>query len=279
MEQLGGRVAVVTGAASGIGRALSSKLGAQGVKLVLADIEDGPLDQAVSELQADGVDASAVVTDTSSWDAVQALRDAALDRHGAVHIVVNNAGVGFGGQLWEIELSDWEWVLGVNLMGVVYGVKAFTPLFVAQGEGHIVNTASMAGLVSPPFMGPYNVSKHGVVTLSETLAAELGMVAPNVGVSVVCPGWVRTRIDESGRNRPGGQAEDPNAEVVRGTIQGLIASGIAPEEVADAIVDAVQQNHFYVLTHPQWKPGIKERTRRIVEGENPEASMELFQSA
>ncbi|MGN6693264.1 MAG: SDR family NAD(P)-dependent oxidoreductase, partial [Aquihabitans sp.] len=258
---------------SGLGRALSSKLGAQGVKLVLADIEDGPLDQAVSELQADGVDASAVVTDTSSWDAVQALRDAALDRHGAVHIVVNNAGVGFGGQLWEIELSDWEWVLGVNLMGVVYGVKAFTPLFVAQGEGHIVNTASMAGLVSAPLMGVYNVSKHGVVTLSETLAAELQMVgAEGVGVSVLCPGWVRTRIHEAGRNRPA-SAEPTSVETMDETmrefIAGVIAAGLDPADVAQMVVHAIKTQSFYVLTHPDWAHFVSERTDRIVAGQNP----------
>lgn len=284
MEQLDGKVVVVTGAASGIGRSLARKFAAQGSKLVLGDIEAAPLETAADELRGAGAEVVPVPTDVSRYEQVESLRDRALDAFGAVHVVCNNAGVGSGGQLWEVDLDDWRWVLGVNLWGVVHGVKAFVPLFVDQGEGHVVNTASMAGVTSPPFMGPYNVSKHGVVTLSETLAVELAMAAPNVGVTAVCPGWVKTRIDESSRNRPGGPNEpEPGAEAThaatRDIIAGLIAGGIEADVVADLVVDAVRSKRFYVFTAPEMLSGITERTDRMVGGQNPATAMELFQGA
>lgn len=280
MEELSSKVAVVTGAASGIGRALADELAAAGMRLVLADIEPEPLEETVAALAGRGTEVIGIPTDVASWDAVAALRDGAFDRFDTVHLVVNNAGVGSGGQLWDLEISDWEWVLGVDLWGVIHGVKAFVPTLVAQGIGHVVNTASMAGLTSPPFMGPYNVAKHGVVTLTETLAAELGMVAPGVGTTVVCPGWVKTRIDDSARNRPGGDAVDP-ADIeatagIRDAIGGLIAGGIAPQEVARAVVEAVRTNRFYVLTHPDMVGGIIDRTRRMADGLPPASAMDLF---
>jgi NAD(P)-dependent dehydrogenase (short-subunit alcohol dehydrogenase family) len=272
MEELSGKVAVVTGAASGIGLAMVRAFVAEGMDVVMADIEADALEKAAAELP-DGTDVLTVVCDVADAAQVDGLRDAAVERFGSAHIVCNNAGVSAGGPLWLASDDEWDWVLGVNLRGVISGVRAFTPLFIEQGEGHIVNTASMAGLVSAPLMGVYNVSKHGVVTLSETLAAELQMVgAEGVGVSVLCPGWVRTRIHEAGRNRPpssDGTAVRPIDEGMLEFISGVIAGGLDPADVAAMVVHAIKTNSFYVLTHPDWAHFVSERTDRIVAGQNP----------
>lgn len=271
MEELAGKVAVVTGAASGIGLALSRALSAEGMKVVLADIEDAALDAAVAGFP-DGAEVLAVHCDVSDPAAVDALRDAAVERFGTVHVVANNAGVSTGGPVWSHTPEDWEWVLGVNLYGVVNGVRSFAPLLIEQGEGHIVNTASMAGLSSPPFMGVYNVSQHAVVTLSETLFGDLALAgAEGVGVSVLCPGWVQTRIHEAARNRPDAPEEDPDgaaagfAEVAAA----LIASGLEPDDVAQLVVDAIRTRRFYILTHPEWKPMISGRVEHILSESDP----------
>lgn len=272
MEELSGKVAVVTGAASGIGLAMVEAFVGEGMKVVMADIEADALEKAAAGLP-EGADALTVVCDVSDAAQVDGLRDAAVERFGSAHVVCNNAGVSAGGPLWLASDDEWDWVLGVNLRGVISGVRAFTPLFLEQGEGHIVNTASMAGLVSAPLMGVYNVSKHGVVTLSETLAAELQMVgAEGVGVSVLCPGWVRTRIHEAGRNRP--PSEEPMSvetmdEGMREFIAGVIAGGLDPSDVAAMVVHAIKTRSFYVLTHPDWAHFVSERTDRIVAGQNP----------
>ena len=203
MQDFAGKVAVVTGGASGIGLGLARRFGAEGMRVVIGDIEEGPLAAAVAELSDAGVEVEGVVTDVSDAAQVQALADAAVARFGGVHVVCLNAGVGSGGLSWETTTDTWEWVLGVNLWGVINGIRSFVPLLMQQDAGHIVNTASVAGLVAGPFMGPYNASKHAVVALSETLLHELAMSAGHVHVSVLCPGWVNTRIGESGRNRPG----------------------------------------------------------------------------
>ena len=272
MEQMQGKVAVVTGAASGIGLAMATAFAAEGMNLVVADIESGPLTAAAGAMPA-GIEVLTEVCDVSDAAQVDALRDAAVERFGTVHVVCNNAGVGSGGLAWEVPLDEWRWVLGVNLWGVIHGIRSFTPLLIAQGEGHIVNTASMAGLTSPPFMSPYNVSKHSVVTLSETLHSDLTMVgAAGVGVSVLCPGWVRTRIHESARNRPTGDVAPSEGEApadLSGIIAGLIADGLDPNDVAARVVDAVRTNSFYVLTHPDWNSTITDRTQRMVEGQPP----------
>ncbi len=267
MESLEGKVAVITGAASGIGLAMARRFAADGMKLVLADIEQAALDEAMASFSP-RVELLAKVTDVADWGAVEAFRDDAVDAFGTVHVVCNNAGVGSGGLTWEVSLEDWEWVLGVDLWGVIHGIKAFVPLLVDQGEGHVVNTASMAGVTSPPFMSPYNVAKHGVVTLTETLCSELGAVAPDVGATVVCPGWVKTRIDESARNRPGGAPEPVTAGVAGPGPSSLIATGIDPGAVADLVADAVLTNRFYVFTH-DWMPMITARHDRIRNGEAP----------
>lgn len=272
MEELSGKVAVVTGAASGIGLAMVEAFIGEGMSVVMADIEAEALESAAAGLP-EGAEVLTVVCDVADAAQVDGLRDAAVERFGTAHVVCNNAGVSAGGPLWLASDDEWDWVLGVNLRGVISGVRAFTPLFIDQGEGHIVNTASMAGLVSAPLMGVYNVSKHGVVTLSETLAAELEMVgATEVGVSVLCPGWVRTRIHEAARNRP--PSEEPTSvqpmdENLREFIAGVIAGGLDPADVAAMVVHAIKTRSFYVLTHPDWARFVSDRTDRIVAGQNP----------
>lgn len=275
MDELDGRIAVITGAASGIGLAMAHAFANEGMSLVLADVDAGALESAATEFGED----VAVLTagcDVADPADVDALRDAAIERFGAVHVVCNNAGVSTGGPIWSHTAEDWDWVLGVNFMGVINGIRAFTPLLIEQGEGHIVNTASMAGLTSPPFMAVYNVSKHAVVTASETLFADLTLVgAEGVGVSVLCPGWVRTRIHEAGRNRPGvdpDAAPDPTESALLEHVTGLIEGGIDPAQVAEMVVDAVRTRRFYILTHPEWNEMITDRTDRIVAGEDPAIS-------
>ncbi len=275
MESLSGKVAVVTGGASGIGLGLGRAFVDQGMKVVLGDIEEAALDAAVSGLAAND-QVTGVVVDVAQAADVDKLRDAALDAYGAVHVICNNAGVSAGGRTWETTLENWQWVLGVNLWGVVHGIRTFTPLLLEQGEGHIVNTASMAGLTSPPYMGVYNVTKHAVVTLSETLFAELAMEGGKVGVSVLCPGWVNTRIHEADRNRPEGMAEPApplGGPQLREMVAAMLAAGLDPAVVADRVVEAVKTRRFYILTHPEWKPMITARAQRIVDDENPPSSM------
>src|SRR6478752_489117 len=202
MQDFNGRVAVVTGGASGSGFGLASAFAAQGMKIAIGDIEESALDEAVEKLRAGGAEAIGVRTDVTDGEQVQALADATVGRFGAIHIACNNAGVGAGGLSWEAPLDTWEWVFGANLWGVIHGVRSFVPVMMKQPEAHVVNTASIAGLVAGPFMGPYNASKHAVVALSETLHHELALMAPHVKVSVLCPGWVQTRIGDSERNRP-----------------------------------------------------------------------------
>jgi NAD(P)-dependent dehydrogenase (short-subunit alcohol dehydrogenase family) len=277
VEELNGKVAVITGGASGIGLAAARAFAAAGSSVVIADIEAEALATAEASL-ADAGPVLAVSCDVSDPAQVDALRDAAVERFGAVHIVCNNAGVSTGGAVWTHTPEDWDWVLGVNLHGVVNGIRSFVPLFIEQGEGHVVNTASMAGLTSPPFMSIYNVSKHAVVTLSETLFAELQMSgASGVGVSVLCPGWVKTRIHEADRNRPAGEdAGDAEAAFdpgMRDYVAGLINAGLDADDVAAMIVDAVRTRRFAILTHPEWNSMITDRTERIVSGQDPGLAM------
>ena len=230
MDQFSRRVAVVTGAASGIGLALARRFGSEGMRVVLADIEAGPLERAEAQLSASGIETLAVRTDVSRADEVDALARKTIDAFGAVHLVCNNAGVFVGGNSWEVPIADWEWVLGVNFWGVVHGLRSFVPLLLAHGEdAHIVNTASMAGLVSLPFTAPYCVSKHAVVTLSESLHHEMTLRQAKLGVSVLCPEVVATQIGDSGRNRPAGAAdpanETPEQAYVRTALEKSIERG------------------------------------------------------
>lgn len=268
MEDLTGKVAVVTGGASGIGLALADRFAAEGMKLVLADVEGEALSSAAAGLMP-SAEVVTVVADVSKGEQVEEIRRVALESFGAVHVVCNNAGVGGGGAVEAVELADWEWILGVNLWGVIHGVRTFLPLLQEQGEGHIVNTASVAGLFSAPYMGPYNVSKYGVVALSETLYNELAIAQSAVGVSVLCPSWVKTRIAESARNRPGGPGDPEQASVIQEVIDGFISTGIAPEEVAAAVAEAVKVRRFWILTHDDTRAAVSARSKSILEDGTP----------
>jgi NAD(P)-dependent dehydrogenase (short-subunit alcohol dehydrogenase family) len=278
MQELRDKVAVITGGASGIGRALADRCLEEGVKIVLADIEQAALDKAAGELANAGADVLAVRTDVSKNGSVEDLAKRVLDRYGAVHLLFNNAGVASSGSVWQNTLADWEWVLGVNLMGVVHGIRTFVPIMLSQdADAHIVNTASMAGLLSTPGLGIYNVTKHGVVTLSETLALELQQARARINVSVLCPGWVKTQIWESSRNRPDDlrngptqpSSNDPAVDASSAKIPEAIATGISPEQVADVVFDAIRRNRFYILTHPNWKPLIQQRMEHILNDRGP----------
>jgi NAD(P)-dependent dehydrogenase (short-subunit alcohol dehydrogenase family) len=275
MKDLQGKVAVITGGASGIGRAVAEKAAGAGMQVVLADVEEGPLKRAVEDLTGAGAEVVGVVTDVSDRASVEALRDRSLDRFGAVHLVHNNAGIGLGGPIWEVTEEDWRWILGVNLWGVVHGVATFTPLLLEQGEGHIVNTASIAGLIVAPFLGPYNATKQAVVAISETLFKDLQTVASPVGVSVLCPGFVQTRIAESDRNRPdwSRDRDTKGAAEVQGVVQNLVDGGIPPATVADRVIDAVRTNTFYILTHPELEVALTTRFDDILQGRSPSPTM------
>lgn len=264
MERLSGRVAVVTGAASGIGRGLATRFAAEGMHLVLADVEQGPLSALEKELAAGGTQVLARVADVSRAESVDALAEAALARFGAVHVVCNNAGVVTAAPVHEHSLKDWEWVLGVNLWGPIYGVRAFLPILMKQDEAHIVSTASTAGLVASPAIAAYNVSKFGVVALMETVARE--MAGTRVGVSVLCPGPINTRIGEAERNRPDDKAEHLETEAERRFYAGvgpMLSAGMEPSEVASLVVRAIHENRFWILTHPEWKQILKRRVELL----------------
>jgi NAD(P)-dependent dehydrogenase (short-subunit alcohol dehydrogenase family) len=279
MRELRGKCAVVTGAASGIGRALADAFAAEGMRVVLADIEPGALEEAAEALRASGTAVLAVPTDVSQAEQVQALADRAVAAFGRVDVVCNNAGVALSGAAWEHTLDDWRWLLGVNLWGVVHGVRTFVPLMLNQGgEGHVVNTGSVAGLTSNPFMSIYNVSKHAVVTLSETLQKELTLMGTAVRVSVLCPGFVNTRILEAERNRPA-TLQNATATERHPTFEEMarasLAAGLPPAQVAAQVVDAVKTERFYVLTHPEFAPRVRERMEDILEGRTPAAALSL----
>lgn len=280
MQDLHGKVAVVTGGASGIGNALARRFASEGARVVIGDVEAAALERAVSELRASGADIEGVVTDVTDPAQMQALGDAAVTAFGGVHVFCNNAGVGGGGLSWEMPLSTWEWVIGVNLWGVIHGVRTFVPLLMQQTEAHIVNTASVAGLVAAPFMGPYNASKHAVVAISETLHHELAMSAPQVKVSVLCPGWVNTKIAESARNRPehlkDGAAPDADAAAL---LRGFLEQGMPPDEVASKVLDAMREERFWILTHDEegdvWVDGVNRRLRSLETRTNPRLGLPL----
>ena len=268
MEQIAGRVAVITGAASGIGRAVAMACVAGGMKVVLADIEAAPLAAAVDELAASGAEVLGVPTDVRSETAIRALADAALDRFGAVHLVHNNAGVVTAGAIDELTIEAWRWVLDVDLWSVIHGVSVFLPILKAQGVGHIVNTASTAGLQAGRSIAPYNVAKFGVVALTETLRMEVA--GTGVGASVLCPGAINTRIVDAERNRPadvpasaGAAADgfrDRSGELLR-------TRGLDPSDVAALVLDAVRTDRFWIITHPRWIDVLAERVEGMRTGE------------
>ncbi len=278
MRDLKGKVAVVTGGASGIGRAMAERFARVGMKIVLADVEAGPLAQAREEIGRGGVEAIAVQTDVSKWEQIEALAKRTFEAFGTAHVVCNNAGIGSGGgAAWETSQADWQWTINVNLWGVIHGVRAFVPRMLEQGEGHVVNTASIAGLVTVPGMAPYCVTKEGVVALSECLHHDLTVRgASGVKVSVLCPAWVKTKISDSERNRP---ASMPRAErkaptdqekMIEGAVRAAVAAGIPPEVVADKVLQAIVEERFWILTHSKTKKMIEKRMRGILDETIPE---------
>ncbi|HMN78134.1 MAG TPA: SDR family oxidoreductase [Burkholderiaceae bacterium] len=280
MKTFRGRTAVITGAASGFGLEASRIAAREGMQVVMADVQQDALDKAVADVTAQGAQVLGFRLDVSNAAQVEALADAVLERFGAPHIVFNNAGVGAGGLIWENSLADWEWVLGVNLMGVVHGVRVFTPMMLAAAgadpgyEGHIVNTASMAGLVNMPNMGVYNVSKHAVVSLTETLFQDLALVTGQIGASVLCPFYVPTGIQASERNRPaelGADAAPTRSQLVqKAMIDKAVGSGkVTASEVAQNVFDAIAARRFYIYSHPKAVASVVTRLEDIVQPRNP----------
>lgn len=274
-----GKTAVLTGAGSGFGLECA-RIGARlGMNLVLVDVQQDALDKAAAEMQAAGASVLARKVDVSSAAQMEALAQAVQQRFGAPHLVFNNAGVGSGGLIWENSLKDWEWVLGVNVMGVVHGVRLFTPMMLDAAQkdpawrGHIVNTASMAGLLNPPNMGVYNVSKHAVVSLSETLYQDLALVTDQVSASVLCPFFVATGISQSQRNRP---SELATGKPTRSQLVGqamsdkAVGSGkVTAAEVAQKVFDAVAANQFYIYSHPKAIGSVQTRLEDVLQARNP----------
>ena len=275
MQDFRDKVAVVTGGASGIGRAMVDRFAAAGMAVVVADVEAAALAATEAELKGRGAKVLAKRTDVAKVGDVEALAAAAVEKFGGVHVLCNNAGVSVAGPMWEQTLDDWEWVLGVNLWGVVYGIRTFVPIMLRQGEpAHIVNTASLAGLSSNPFLGVYNVTKHAVVTMSETLAQELAALGPHVKVSVLCPGFVQTKILDSDRNRPAALADaaprNRLAEFEQ-AIRAAIAGGLAPAAVAELVFTSIRDERFYIFPHPELTHlRVRSRMTDILENRTPE---------
>jgi NAD(P)-dependent dehydrogenase (short-subunit alcohol dehydrogenase family) len=281
MKNFKGKTAVITGAASGFGLELARLAAARGMNLVLCDVQQAALDQAASEMRTSGVQVLAQRVDVSKAEAMQALADAVQARFGAPHLIFNNAGVAAGGLVWEHSLKDWEWVLGVNLMGVVHGVRLFTPMMLAAAkadpgyEGHIVNTASMAGVLNAPNMGVYNVSKHAVVSLSETLYQDLQLVTEQVTASVLCPFFVPTGISQSERNRPAELLDTdakptPSQLIAQAMSEKAVSSGkVSAGDIARMVMEAVEQGSFYIFSHPKSLGTVQTRMEDILSVRNP----------
>lgn len=280
MKNFEGKVAVITGGASGFGREFALKAHSLGMKLVLADVQQDALDATLADLRAQGAQAIGLRCDVRHSAEVQALADAAMREFGAVHLVFNNAGVGFGGLLWEASEADWDWVMGVNVTGVAHGVRIFTRLMLECAksepgyEGHIVNTASMAGVLCPPVMGVYNVSKHAVVALTESLYHDLALVEAPISASVLCPYFVPTGIHQSHRNRPDDAPMDGKPTASQMAAQAMVSKAVtsgkvSARDVAELTFDAIAEGKFYIFTHPQALDGVALRARDMVAQANP----------
>jgi len=279
IDNFAGKTAVLTGAGSGFGLECARIAAQRGMNLVLVDVQQDALDRAVAELSASGVGILAQRVDVSKGDQMEALAQAVQARFGAPHFVFNNAGVAIAGLLWEHSVRDWEWVMGVNVWGVIHGVRLFTPMMLAAAEadpswrGHIVNTASMAGLLTPPNMGVYNVSKHAVVSLTESLYQDLKLVTDQLSASVLCPYFVPTAINQSERNRPAdlvvGQATKSQLIGQAMTEKAISSGKVTAAEVAARVFDAVANDQFYVYSHPKALGNARSRFDAIVAGQNP----------
>ncbi|TCS39497.1 NADP-dependent 3-hydroxy acid dehydrogenase YdfG [Paucimonas lemoignei] len=286
MKEFAGRVAVITGAAGGFGQEFARKAASLGMKVAIADIETSELDSLQKELRSQGADVLAQTCNVSEAADVQALADAVMARYGTVHLLFNNAGVGCGGLIWEHSEADWDWLLGVNLKGVIHGVRIFTPLMLqaaaqdAGYEGHIVNTASVAGLLNASNMGAYNVTKHAVVSLSETLYHDLRLVDAPIGASVLCPHYVPTKINKSERSRPQAlrNSAQPTASQVAArllTDKAVRSGRLSAAEVAQITFDAVRDSRFYIHTHPEMLDAVQTRMEDILQQRNPHDALEV----
>ncbi len=279
MKDFFGKIAVITGVGSGFGREFARIGAALGMHLVLADVQQDALDAIRGELEAQDIHVLALKIDVSRAEDVQALADATMQRFGAVHLVFNNAGVGSGGLIWENSLADWQWVLGVNLWGVIHGMRIFMPLMLEcakadpEYRGHMVNTASMAGLLNPPNMGVYNVSKHAVVSLSETLYQDLQLINAPIGASVLCPYFVPTGISQSQRNRPAdmpGNAPTASQKAAQIGVAKAVSSGkLTATQIAETTFNAIRNQQFYILSHPHMMDDVERRFRDISTQRNP----------
>jgi NAD(P)-dependent dehydrogenase (short-subunit alcohol dehydrogenase family) len=277
MKALKGKVAVVTGAASGLGRAMALAFADEGMHVALGDLAD--TGELLAQVQAKGVRAVSFRLDVSQADDVERFAQLVDRDLAGADVVCNNAGVSPLGAAWEASLGDWQWIIGVNLWGVIHGVRSFVPRLMARGGGHVVNTASVAGIINPPGSGAYNVTKHAVVALSETLHHDLRERGSAVGVSVLCPAYVPTGIADSERNRPAGLAAGAKSPETRAREQMLrkaVASGrLSADDVARAVVQAVKEERFYILTHPRIKGAIRARMEDILEERAPRNPMSL----
>jgi NAD(P)-dependent dehydrogenase (short-subunit alcohol dehydrogenase family) len=281
MNKFRGKTAVITGGASGIGRAMGELFAKQGMNLVLADIEQTALDNTVAALRGDGYNCEGVVTDVSRADEVERLADAAMDWFGGIHIACNNAGVLAGGLLWEGSLADYQWLMDVNVWGVVHGIRSFVPRMQQQGgDCHIVNTASMAALTAMPYTGIYNMTKHAVLALSETLYHELAFHAPNVKVSILCPEAINTGIAAAQRNRPerycgeGDIVESGERDRIMQVLADSVAAGIGPEVMAKRVLEAIREERFYILSEEDaWRKTANTRLDDVREGRNPSLAL------
>ncbi len=274
LTEVEGRVAVITGAASGIGRALAQRCAERGMRVVASDVEREVLDETVALVEKNGGQAIGVLTDIRSGEAVEALAAAAYEAYGAVHLLCNNAGVFQAGVLWERTEADWEWVLGVNVWGIIHGIRAFVPRMLAGGEpGHIVNTSSLAGIVSNGYSGPYNTSKFAALGISECLAHDLRTSGARIGASVLVPGSVNTRIADSTRNRPAALADGlgaADATFVEQALDSMVSTGVHPLSVADLVLDAVRTGQFVIPTSAGYDDQIRHRAEAMLAREVPQ---------
>ena len=267
-------MAVITGGGSGIGRSLAHAFAAEGMKVVLADVNEVSMRAVEAELAEGGTEVLPVLCDTSLEASVHALAQATLDRFGAAHVLCNNAGVAGKGDPWSGPISSWDWVIGINLYGVIHGIRAFLPIMQDQGEGHIVNTASMAGLVALPGAAAYNATKTAVVAISEGLFLELRGLGSPVGVSVLCPGFVKTNLvtSQQWQDRLGpepGETTNPIGQLIQTMLTEGVENGVDPAGIAAQVLDAIHADRFWILTHPEMREAPVERMRRAAAQENP----------
>ncbi len=278
MQEFAGKVAVITGAASGIGKALTERCIAEGMHVVMVDIEEAVLEQAAAELQATtNNQVLPMVTNVAMEAELRKVRDEAVEKLGGVHLLFNNAGVGGGGNSWNATQKDWDWVLGVNLWSVIYGQRVFVPQMISQNSPcHIVNTASIAGIIGGSTNALYSVTKHGVVALTENLAVDLKAEGTQIGCSVLCPGFVNTNIFNSGRNRPADLTNDeapqpltPEDEQRMAMFQEILRQGMQPAAIADIVFDGIRADRLYILPHDHFDQMIRDRAENMINGTNP----------